>query len=83
MSAIDREFPATVKPTVAESPTGSPVSVTVYPPGDTLPTVKAAVITPPVIEQVLEVTDPPVRAQVASLAEKPEASTSIGVPTGA
>lgn len=76
-------MPATVKSAVAESPTGSPVSVIVYAPGGTFAIVKVAVTNPFAMEHVLDVMELPDTEQVESLAEKPEASTWTGVPTGA
>ena len=80
---MDREEPVTVKSTVAESPTGPPVTVTVYPPGLTSATVKEAVTDPSRIEQVAETMEPPDREHVESLAEKPDPSTFTVLPAEA
>lgn len=83
LSAIDREALVTVKSAVTSSPTGSPLSVTVYPSGVTSATVKEAVTDPSAIEHVPELIGLPDSEHVESLGEKPDPSTWTELPTGA
>jgi hypothetical protein len=77
------EGDVTLKSAVTESPTGDPVTVTVYPPTVTLATVKEPVIDPSDIEHVPDAIASPDSRHLESSSEKPDASTCTVLPTRA